>query len=143
MTTRTEQIKQIANQIADLKIKQGKLDRKFRKESREKIDSIPAEYIYEITLPSTHDKPDSFRIHRILTNRNVYNEIIKEYGHPTFVGFESNEFVNSVSYYRTNSIVTHTGGGFLLLHDPFMCDDAEWELLKSGDTETINKYIKA
>ena len=44
-----------------------------------------------------------------------------------------NDSVSSVRYFRTEEkILTHDGGGHLLLKDVQTCSDEEWEAVKSG-----------
>lgn len=145
MKTRKQQLDDIQSEIAYLKSKHSDLDRQFREDSRKKINSIPPEYSYQVFECDGHFDPDgSFRILRTLTNYQVYQDIIAEYGFPTFNGFEAEEEVRSVAYSRNDEgIVTHSGGGYLLLDDPFLCDEDEWIKLKSGyDVALILKRIK-
>ena len=135
------QLKAISAQIIALQKEHSELDDKCRKQSREAITAILPKYNYEVVKPSVQDE-DSFRILRTLTNYQVYQDIIAKYGHPTFAGFEDKETVLSVSYKRKNGIVTHSGGGWMLLDEPFACLDYEWLLLKGNDATTILNHLK-
>lgn len=41
--------------------------------------------------------------------------------------------IHSVTYFRVDGILTHTGGGHCILTVPQHCSDEEWEELKKGN----------
>lgn len=44
-------------------------------------------------------------------------------------------------YFRTDeNILTHDGGGTLVLNDPKLCNDEEWARLASGDVPA--KFVR-
>lgn len=44
------------------------------------------------------------------------------------------ELRRSCTYYRNEyGVLSHTGGGWILLQDGIPCSDEEWEAIKSGD----------
>lgn len=140
--TRTQMLQDISEQIKELQQKHSILERSFRKKSREKIDSIPPKYHYKVAPPGPNDRNDSFRIVRTLTNFEVYEDIKLTYGYPSCNGFETSRKVVSVAYFRKDKVVTHDGGGWLLLDDPFFCSDEEWDLLSVGNQSIIHYRLK-
>jgi hypothetical protein len=65
----------------------------------------------------------------------------KEGGHSTFASDYQDGQWHGIVYHRTEeNILTHGGGGHLVLKDPMLCNDQEWEQICSGNIPT--KYLR-
>ncbi len=61
-------------------------------------------------------------------------EAWKADGLPTFSESTQDGCWHGMFYYRTaESILTHAGGGHLVLNDPMLCNDAEWQAILDGN----------
>lgn len=74
---------------------------------------------------------ETVRLIVYLLNKEDYEEHLRLFGS---INGRWDERLNSVLYYRDeDNILTHKGGGYILLKDPKLCSDEEWEAIKKGD----------
>jgi hypothetical protein len=72
-----------------------------------------------------------------LLNKEDYDDIMRLFG--SLMNRPEDHF-SSVTYWRTDEgILTHCGGGHLVLREPVLMSDDEWEDLKKGN---VNKYMR-
>lgn len=129
--------------LLDLRAKEAELNKEIkrvenlaREQSRDELKKVPATYTYKVTVATMQtgyfDPVGSIRIIRKQTNRAKWDAIVAKYGHS--VSSLPNAQVQSVAYFLAEgNILTHTGGGYLLLTDPVHITQDEWEAIKAGN----------
>jgi hypothetical protein len=124
-----------ALEIRELIKKHEEAIRELNKELREFRQPIPV-YTYrvaELPINSWNKIPGALCIVGTLENKADFDLFLNSIG---FMYDAPKESVRSAKYFRTEeNVLTHEGGGYLLLKDCCLCTDEEWEGIKKGNFE--------
>jgi hypothetical protein len=135
--------KELNRQMKEIEEHAKKEDDEARKVQQErwgKIASNPDNYEWQVkTGEERADWDDRNKVMTgVIVSRRVKQDILKEYnkcGYPTFSNdMQTEDKWFGCFYYRTaENILTHYGGGYLVLNDPMLCSDEEWAQILSNN----------
>lgn len=116
-------------------------DRKSRESQTvlwKEIISNPDNYEW-MCQPTVYKQfPERIQIDGVIVKHRIKPDILKKWKEGGFATFHTDLMEEDrwfgIVYYRTDeNILTHDGGGTLVLKDPKLCSDEEWNMICSGN----------
>lgn len=144
-------VKELEEQLAEARHAEAEGDRERRKAQDvawKAIMADPANWEWSVTPREYSNwlgRGDSPPVEALQIHKRVKAAVLQEWikgGPSTFsTDWQEPDRWFGMVYYRTDEgILTHGGGGHLVLKDPKLCSDAEWEEMKAGRIPA--KFIK-
>ena len=137
-------IAELEAQLEELKKQTEQLEAAKRREASLVFNALrkePSSYEW-MCYPQKHiDWMTKIEHDAVRVTRRFRPEVIDEFeaSHGS-LGYGTRDWVGMI-YLRTDEgILTHSGGGTMVLNDPMLCSDREWEQLKMG--EIAMKYMR-
>ncbi len=132
---------QLALELAEAKAREEQEDRESRKaqsEAWQVLRDNPDNWEWECKVIREQVWPKDEWFDGVRVSRRMKPEVLAEWrkgGFPTFSDdYQRPDQWFGMVYKRTaENILTHTGGGHLVLNDPMLCNDDEWAAILAGN----------